>query len=195
MILWMRLLFLLQLLTVSMPISAAAQFTELCLQCKTESTPKCLRKCDSKFTKEDRIECIDECKAMTCSEKCAQAESAADQPEKKPVEPRNIEESCKFCLDRYKDQCKSECTGSKDGKVCVKRCLDKHCSNLCYLPDSMSTNQNQLDFDPALCDRCKGQAEYFCKTSKRCKAGVPGSEACKFRCEREACKTACHYAD
>lgn len=178
-----------------------AQAPNSCDQCKTDSAPRCTRRCDSKFTKEDRIACLDECKSTACAEKCAatNSESTADHLPYSVTSttqvPRNSEEACRACLDRNHEQCKEGCREDKNLNSCTKTCKDKKCSNLCYLPDSMSTNTNQIQVDVKACDSCKSQAAYLCANSKRCKAGVPGFEACKFRCEREACKTACLYAD
>jgi hypothetical protein len=188
---------------VCFPTTVGAQLPGLCDQCKTDSAPRCIRKCDSKFTKEERIECAEECKITSCSEKCAapKTDSSADSgyspysATTTSTAPRNTEEACRSCLDRYKDQCKEGCKTSKDPVTCTKTCKDKKCSNLCYLPDSMSTNSNQGQLDQKACDHCKTQAVYLCANSKRCKAGIPGFEACKFRCEREACKSTCQYAD
>lgn len=191
------------LILLLLPITAAlAQAPSQCEQCKTDSAPRCVRKCDSKFTKEDRIACAEECKTTTCSEKCVVPKTNEQEDNSSPysattttLAPRNTEEACRVCLDRTKEQCKEGCKTSKNLSSCTKTCQDKKCSNLCYLPDSMSTNSNQGEVDQKACDHCKSQATYHCANSKRCIAGIPGFEACKFRCEREACKTACQYAD
>lgn len=178
-----------------------AQQPDACDQCKIDSAPRCIRRCDSKFTKEDRSACLDECKSVACTEKCT-ATNPDSVPEYSPYSvtttthaPRNVEEACRVCLDRNHEQCKEGCREDKSQNSCIRTCKDRKCSNLCYLPDSMSTNTNQIEVDVRACDSCKSQAAQLCANSKRCKAGVPGFEACKFRCEREACKTACLYAD